>query len=105
MRKTKTGKADKKVMDVIARNYSKLKELCGYCDYGLYCSKSYEDIFQDTVLYISQDEQAAMLSFDKELIEYFCYRFKMIEYQAINDNKTLKENSYADNKQAQKESD
>jgi hypothetical protein len=69
---------------------------------GLYCSKSKEDLFQDTVVFVSQDEKASSLSTDKELIDYFCYRFRMIEYQAINDNKLLKEIPYADYLQASK---
>ncbi len=89
-------------MSVIAHNYDKLKQLCGYRASGLYCSKSKEDIFQDTIVFVSQDEKASSLSTDKELIDYFCYRFRMIEYQAINDNKLLKEIPYADYLQAPK---
>lgn len=89
-------------MSVIAHNYNRLKQLCGYRSSGLYCSKSYEDIFQDTVLLVSQDEKASTLSSENELIDYFRYRFRMIEYQAINDNKQLKEMPYADYLQASK---
>lgn len=103
MRKTRKGKADDKVMSMIAHNYRRLKQLCGYRDSGLYCSKSYEDLFQDTVLFVSQDDKASALSSEKELIDYFCYRFRMIAYQAINDQKLLKEITYADYLQAQKE--
>lgn len=82
-------------MKAIARNYDKLKELCGYRDYGCYCSKSYEDMFQDTVMFVAQDKDAVGMN-DSELIKHFCYRFKMIEFQTINDNKLLKETPYAD---------
>lgn len=102
MRKTRKGKASEKVMATIAHNYDHLKQLCGYRASGLYCSKSYEDVFQDTVLLVSQDEKASTLSSEKELIDYFCYRFRMIEFQAINDNKQLKEIPYADYLQTQK---
>lgn len=102
MRKTRKGKASDKVMVMIAHNYDHLKQLCGYRAYGLYCSKSYEDVFQDTVLLVSQDEKASTLSSEKELIDYFCYRFRMILFQAINDNKLLKEIPYADYLQAKK---
>ena len=102
MRKTRTGKANNDVMTTIARNYEHLKQLCCYRSHGLFCSKSYEDIFQDTVLFVSQDEHASSLSSDKDLIDYFRYRFQMIEFQAINDNKQLKEIPYADYLQAQK---
>lgn len=96
MRRIKTGKINKRIMAMIERNYSKLKELCGYRSYGCFCSKSYEDIFQDTVLYVSQDKRASAINTDKELVEYFHYRFKMIDFQTINDNKLLKEIPYAD---------
>lgn len=102
MRKTRTGKANPEIMIMIAHNYEHLKQLCSYRDFGLYCSKSYEDIFQDTVLLVSQDEKASTLSSEKELIDYFCYRFRMILYQAINDNKQLKEIPYADYLQTSK---
>ena len=95
MRKIKIGKADNGVMTLLARNYSKLKNLCGYRDYGCFCSKSYEDIFQDTVIYVSQDKRAVGMPED-ELVNYFCFRFKMILFQTINDNKELKEIAYAD---------
>lgn len=89
-------------MVTIAHNYDTLKQLCSYRASGLYCSKSYEDIFQDTVLLVSQDDKASSLSSDKELIDYFCYRFRMIMFQAINDNKQLKEIPYADYLQTSK---
>lgn len=89
-------------MVTIAHNYDTLKVLCGYRASGLYCSKSYEDIFQDTVLLVSQDDKASSLSSDEELIDYFCYRFRMIMFQAIHDNKQLKEIPYADYLQTNK---
>ena len=102
MRNIRAGKSNEEVMNIIARNYSKLKELCSIRAKGLYCSKSYEDIFQDTVIFVSQDKAAAKMNTDSEVIKHFLYRFKMIEFQAINDDKILKETSYADYKKAPK---
>lgn len=102
MRKTRAGKTNFKIMTVIAKNYDHLKQLCSYRDHGLFCSKSHEDLFHDTILFVSQDDKASSLSTDEELIDYFCYRFRMIEYQAINDNKLLKEIPYADYLQTSK---
>ena len=102
MRRIKKGKVNDKVMAMIASNYKQLKQLCADHSHGLYCSKDNEDIYQDTVLFVSLDEKASSLSTDKELIDHFCYRFRMIEYQAINDNKLLKEIPYADYLQAPK---
>lgn len=103
MRKTRRGKADPEILNMIAHNYEYLKQLCGCHVHGIFCSKSYEDLFQDTILFVSQDEKASALSSESEVIDYFSYRFRMIVFQAINDNKQLKEIPYADYLQAQKE--
>lgn len=87
------------VINTIARNYYKLKELCRYDHDLLLCSKSYEDLFQDAVLYVSQDEKAVSMP-SGELIDYFRYKFNMIKYQALKDNAQLKEIPYADYIQA-----
>lgn len=105
MRKVKRGKINRKVLDAVARNYAKLRMLCNCRPYGSYCGKSYEDIFQDTVLYVIQDENVPSLSTDAEIINHFCYRYRMIEYQTINDYKLLKETPYADYLQTRKEED
>ena len=84
------------MMEVLAGNYDKLTQLCGYKKSGLYCSKSYEDIFEDTILFVAQDTKAASLKSDKEIIDYFRYRYRMIQFQTINDSKQLKEIYYAD---------
>ena len=96
MRKLKRGSPDPRVLDVIALHYSVLRDRCNCRKWGLYCSKSYEDIFQDTVVFVSCDNKAHHLP-EIELIDYFCYRYVMLLYQAVNDNKELKETNYADN--------
>jgi len=49
---------------------------------------SFEDIFQETVLYVIQDKKAFdMPEFD--LLEYFRYKYKMIRYQIIQDAKLI----------------
>lgn len=98
MRKVKEGNVDKGIMERIAYLYGKLKVACGYKKTGNYCSKSYEDIFQDTVLYVSQDKEARDIQDEKGFIKHFRYRFNMIEYQAIQDNKTERKEEYADYK-------
>ena len=105
MRALKNGKIDKRVMSMIERNYDKLKDLCIYRTHGLFCFKSYEDIFHDAILFVSQDKKASLISSEEELIRYFNYRFRMILYQTINDNKQLKEIPYADYIQASKKED
>jgi hypothetical protein len=42
------------------------------------------------------DKESFAKQTEKELIEYFLYKFKMIEFQTINDDKMLKEVKYAE---------
>ena len=104
MRKGKKGKVNKKALDAISKNYSKLKELCNYNKRGCYCSKSYEDIFQDTILYVIHDDDSLNLN-EEEIISHFVYRYNMIEFQTISDNKMMKEVKYADYIQTKEERD
>lgn len=99
-RKIRQGKVNPYVLQVIGKNYEKLKNICNSNKQGYYCSKSYEDIFQDTILYVAHDLSSFNMTRDEEVIELFLYRYKMIEYQAINDVKTMKEVAYADYLQA-----
>ena len=66
MRTLKNGKIDKRVMSMIVRNYDKLKDLCIYRTHGLLCSKSYEDIFHDAILFVSQDNLCRLYTNLKE---------------------------------------
>ena len=101
-RKVRQGKVNNHALNVIGRNYDRLRALCNSDKRGCYCSKSYEDIFQDTIMYVAHDLSSFNLTNDEEVIEHFIYRFRMIEFQTINDNKMLKEVMYADYIQAQK---
>ncbi|MBT9871983.1 hypothetical protein GPL06_03960 [Bacteroides salyersiae] len=89
------------VSEAIGRNYKKLRALCYKGSRGFYGSRSYEDIFQDTVLYVIQDV-GALGKTDSELIEYFMYRYRMIEYQTIKDSQQINTTPYADYIQTQK---
>ena len=98
-RKVRQGKVNSHALQVIARNYDMLRALCKSSDHGCYCSKSYEDIFQDTILYVAHDLSSFNMTRDEEVIELFLYRYKMIEFQTINDDKMMKEVAYADHLQ------
>lgn len=95
MREIKVKKVNDNIINVIAKNYDHLKELCKYHDDILLCPKNSEDLFQDTILYISQDAKAVNMS-EEELISYFCFRYKMIKYRAIKDKQQLKKIQYAE---------
>lgn len=103
MRKTRKGKVDNRVMSVVARNYVKLRDLCISEVHGTYAGEDYEDIFQNTILYIVQDKDASALLADEDIIKHFLYRFNMIKYQTIQDNKMMRSVDYADYKQNKEE--
>lgn len=87
----------------IARNYNKLRALCFRQVIGYFDSRSDEDIFQDTVLYVIQDEESLKCTTDEDLIRHFLYRYRMIEFQTIRDAQQLKKIPYADYIQAKEE--
>lgn len=99
--RNKKSKPYPKVANAISRNYNRLIALCCNGKHGYFDSRSHEDIFQDTVLYTIQDPKANDLQSDAELIGHFIYRYRMIEYQTIQDSRQLKIIHYADYLQTQ----
>lgn len=91
------------IAESIGRNYYKLQALCFRPVSGCFDSRSYEDIFQDTVLYVIQDPEALTCGTDERLIEHFIRRYRMIEFQTIHDAQQLKKIPYADNIQTSEE--
>lgn len=87
----------------IARNYDKLRVLCFREIAGCFDSRSHEDIFQDTVLYVIQDAESLQCITDEALITHFLRRYRMIEFQTIRDSQQLKKVPYADYIQAKEE--
>jgi len=84
------------VLSLIAKNYARLRDVCNVNSSGIYCSRSKEDIFGDTVLLVSRDEGTSVMT-EKELIEHFKYRYNMILYQNVHNEKKRKGVNYADN--------
>lgn len=105
MRTIKPKKIHKAIMDMMVRNYTKAKELCSHGAYGMYGGEGFEDIFHDTVLYVVQDDAALPLTTDEEFIRHFLYRYNMIKYQRIMDDKQRRETDYADYKQIKGETE
>lgn len=93
---------DVRVLTVLANNYIQLMVRCGVSKRGCFCSKNYEDIFEDTIMIVASDDKAKAMSDDKDILDWFCFRYKMVEYQAVRDNRQLREVSYADDKIAEK---
>lgn len=86
---------------IIAKHYDKLKNEFNRCKDGNFCSMSFEDIFQESILYVIQDPIAFNMS-ESEIIEHFRYRYKMIKYQITQDSKLI-HYSNANNIQAPEE--
>lgn len=89
------------IAESIGRNYYKLRALCFRQAACCYDSRDYDDIFQDTVLYIIQDPEALKCTTDEMLVEHFLYRYRMIEFQTIHDAQQINKIPYADYLQTQ----
>ncbi|MBK5721364.1 hypothetical protein JGH11_10815 [Dysgonomonas sp. Marseille-P4677] len=76
------------VSSIIAKHYDRLREEFNKGKEGNFGSMSFEDIFQETILYVIQDKTAFNLS-EKEILDHFKYRYKMIQYQIIQDSKLI----------------
>lgn len=91
------------IAEIIGRNFKKLHALCFRENAGYFDSRNYEDIFQDTVIYVIQDTMSLTCKTDSDLIQHFLCRYRMIEYQAIQDAKQINTILYADYLQIQQE--
>lgn len=89
------------IASIIAKHFNMLKNDLCEGDRGNFYSMSYEDIFQETVLYTIQDKKSFDLS-EKEVIEHFKYRYNMIKFQIIQDSKSFQKID-ANNLQAKEE--
>lgn len=92
----KRNKASAYIARVIGEHYAELRSRLCKGDYGNFASRSYEDIFSDTIVFVIQDTEAARLHDEKDIVEHFCFRYRMIEFQIIKDSQHLKETLYAD---------
>lgn len=76
-----------KVLNVIASHYNELKRKLCPIAYGNYAGRSTEDIFSDAICVVIQDEAAKELVTNADILKFFEYRFKMVSFQVIKDNK------------------
>lgn len=93
-------KTSRKVLLMIAKLYERLSDITAKDRQIYYAGLNYEDIFQDTIIKVSQDPKAEIIDNDDEFIQYFIYRMRTVQYQTIKDSKRLKITAYADNLQA-----
>lgn len=77
-----------RVAKIIAKNYNKLLNEFSRNNKGNFYSMDYDDIFQETILYIIQDKRAFKLS-ESGLLDHFRYRYRMIRFQIIQDSKLI----------------
>lgn len=90
-------------MQVIAKNYDYLHERCRTLRTLVYTDYEYDDIFHDAILFVTLDVKAIDIINDKDILEHFCFRFRMIEFDYAHKKKKLKEVDYANDKQTKEE--
>lgn len=81
------------VAAILANNYNRLLAEFSRSKYGNFQSMSYEDIFQETILYVIQDKRAFKMS-ESAILDHFRYRYKMIRFQIIQDAKLERKTDY-----------
>lgn len=83
---------DSGVAAILAANYDILQRRCrrlfrrGALDF--------EDVMQDTMLFVMCDTRAASIATTEELLEYYVYKFRMMVFQTIKRNRRMA--AYAD---------
>ncbi len=90
------------VAEAIGRNYAHLYALCCHGKSCYYHSRDVEDIFQDTVVYVIRDKEA-LNKLNSDFISHFLHRFRMIEFQTMQDARELKAKQYANYQQAEED--
>lgn len=82
-----------RVAATLAANYGELQRRCrrSFCR-GAY---QFEDIMQDTMLFVMCDVRAASIGETAALLDYFEYKFRMMVFQTIKRNRKMM--TYADN--------
>ena len=77
------------VMRVLGDNYNLLKSRINESDlYENIDGRTLEDVFEECILYVSQDVKAKRLS-EKKLIAHFLYRYNMLRFKAMRSKKCI----------------
>lgn len=76
------------VASIIAKHYNKLREQLDSGRSGNFLSMSFEDIFQETVLYVIQDKKAFGMT-ETEILKHFKQKYSVIKFQTIFDSKLI----------------
>ncbi len=98
MRNRIRGPRNERVAQIISENYQLLRVRCARAfRRGPY---SLEDVIQETVIYVITDPQAAAIGDDNDVIDYFVFKFKMVAFQTMRDNRKMLR--YADDKKVKK---
>lgn len=88
------------IMQMIATHYQELRFICQCAWTAKTRAKTFDDIFQDTVLYVVQDAEALGKEGD-EMSKHFLFRFRMLQYQAAMEQ--FDESNYAYNQETTQE--
>lgn len=98
MRNRIRGIYDERIAKVLADNYGVLLSRCGRAfRHGPFLL---EDIVHETFLFVTTDPAAQTMLNKKALLDYFVYRFRMIAFQTVKDNRKMLR--YADDKKIKK---
>ncbi|MDR2039216.1 MAG: hypothetical protein LBQ60_14940 [Bacteroidales bacterium] len=101
-KQTKEKSANKHALISIGKQYDILRLSC-IIHVQPNCQYLFNDIFHDTIIYVSCENLQEPEITDEKLLRHFVYRFKMIAFQTIKNLQQKKETAYADNKQTEKE--
>ncbi|MCE5175836.1 MAG: hypothetical protein ABFC90_07335 [Bacteroidales bacterium] len=72
------------VLEVIAKNYEKLKEEIKIEKQSIDVpTRNIDDVFQDTILLIAEDSKVSSFKKETEILEYFKYRYNVMRYRTV----------------------
>ena len=100
-RKRRAPGCKSSVLEIISKNYPKLKQLCEVS--GILLADK-EDDFEQTILLLTDDEKVSDMS-ETEVLEYFKYKYNMVRFRTTQEKKSRKEIPLADNMQTKKETE
>nr|DAE37658.1 MAG TPA: hypothetical protein [Caudoviricetes sp.] len=84
---------DARVASTLAAHHDELRRRCRrHFRRG---ALQFEDIMQETMLFVMCDSRAALITGTAALLDYFVYKFRMIMFQTMKRNRKMM--TYADN--------
>lgn len=98
MRNRNRDKYNERIARIIAANYDLLHIRCAR---AFRCGPFLlDDVIQETSLYVMTDPRAANITADADVVDYFVYKFRMIAFQTMKNNRKMLR--YADDQKIKK---